>query len=106
MAASSAALELPDLAAIRSAAERIAPHVHRTPVMTCGAIDNETGASLFFKCEHLQRVGAFKARGACNAVLSLDAAVATGDVAFSGHSAQRVERPDRQVHRNRRAACA
>ncbi len=66
------AVELPDLAAIRVAAARIAPHVHRTPVMTCAAIDVEVGAKLFFKCEHLQRIGAFKARGACNAVFSLD----------------------------------
>ena len=68
--------ELPDLAAIRAAHARIAPHVHRTPVMTCAGIDAEVGASLYFKCEHLQRIGAFKARGACNAVLSLDAAAA------------------------------
>jgi threonine dehydratase len=72
--------DLPDLAAIRSAAARIAPHVHRTPVMTCAAIDAEVGATLFFKCEHLQRVGAFKARGACNAVFSLDAAAASRGV--------------------------
>jgi threonine dehydratase len=70
------ALELPDLAGVRAAQARIAPHVHRTPVMTCAAIDAEVGASLYFKCEHLQRIGAFKARGACNAVLSLDAAAA------------------------------
>src|SRR6478609_8938303 len=69
-------LDLPDLAAIRSAAARIAPHVHRTPVMTCAAIDAEVGAKLYFKCEHLQRVGAYKARGACNAVFSLDAETA------------------------------
>ena len=68
MAAAAATLDLPDLAAIRQAAARIGPHVHRTPVMTCAAIDVEVGAKLFFKCEHLQRVGAFKARGACNAV--------------------------------------
>lgn len=76
MAVASATLELPDLAAIRGAAARIAPHVHRTPVMTCTAIDAEAGATLFFKCEHLQRVGAFKARGACNAVFSLEPAIA------------------------------
>ena len=64
-------LALPDLAAIRAAHERIRPHVHRTPVVTCAAIDAEVGASLFFKCENFQRVGAFKARGASNAVLSL-----------------------------------
>jgi len=73
-------LDLPDLAAIRAAAARIAPHVHRTPVMTCAAIDAEVGATLFFKCEHLQRVGAFKARGACNAVFSLDAGAASRGV--------------------------
>jgi threonine dehydratase len=71
MGAASAPLALPDLAAIRAAAARIAPFVHRTPVMTCRAIDDEVGAALYFKCEHLQKVGAFKARGACNAVFSL-----------------------------------
>jgi threonine dehydratase len=84
VAVSGAALELPDLAAIRAAHARIAAHVHQTPVMTCTAIDAEVGASLFFKCEHLQRVGAFKARGACNAVFSLDdAAAARGVVTHS-----------------------
>ena len=67
---------LPDLAAIRAAHARIAPHVHRTPVLTCRAIDAETGARLYFKCENFQKVGAFKARGATNAVFSLDDAEA------------------------------
>ena len=71
-----AALALPDLAAIRAAHERIAPHVHRTPVFTCAAIDAEVGARVFFKCENLQRIGAFKARGASNAVFALDGEVA------------------------------
>ncbi len=62
---------LPDLAAIRAAQARIAPHVHRTPVLTCRAVDAEAGAQLFFKCENFQKVGAFKARGATNAVFSL-----------------------------------
>jgi threonine dehydratase len=62
---------LPDLAAIRAAQARIAPHVHRTPVLTCRSIDAEAGATLFFKCENFQKVGAFKARGATNAVYSL-----------------------------------
>ena len=62
---------LPDLRAIREALARIAPHVHRTPVLACAAIDREAGAQLLFKCENFQRVGAFKARGACNAVFSL-----------------------------------
>jgi threonine dehydratase len=62
----------PTIADIRAAAERIAPHVHRTPVATCAAIDAIAGAALHFKCEHLQKVGAFKARGATNAVFLLD----------------------------------
>jgi threonine dehydratase len=62
---------LPDLADIRAAHERIAPHVHRTPVMTSRSLDQATSARLFFKCENLQKVGAFKARGASNAVFSL-----------------------------------
>ncbi len=73
------ALALPDLEAIRAAGVRIAPHVHRTPVLTCRAIDAEVGARLHFKCENFQKVGAFKARGACNAVFSL-----AGDVARRG----------------------
>jgi threonine dehydratase len=64
-------LELPDLGAIRAAAARIGPHVHRTPVLRCSAIDAEVGARLHFKCENFQKIGAFKARGACNAVFSL-----------------------------------
>ena len=63
-----------DLAAIRAAAERIAGWVHRTPVVTCRTLDELAGRSLFFKCEHFQKVGAFKFRGACNAVFRLAAA--------------------------------
>ncbi|MCU0234760.1 MAG: pyridoxal-phosphate dependent enzyme [Thermoanaerobaculales bacterium] len=61
----------PTIGDVRAAAERIAPHIHRTPVATCAAIDHIAGAALHFKCEHLQKVGAFKARGATNAVFSL-----------------------------------
>ena len=61
----------PNLHDIREAADRIRPHVHRTPVVTCTSIDRIAGASLYFKCENLQKVGAFKFRGACNAVFSL-----------------------------------
>jgi threonine dehydratase len=64
-------LALPDLAAIIAARARIAPHVHRTPVMTSRSLDAAAGAQLYFKCENLQKVGAFKARGATNAVFSL-----------------------------------
>jgi threonine dehydratase len=69
----------PSFEDVLAAAERIRDHVHRTPVMTSRAIDDMTGARLHFKCENLQKVGAFKARGATNAVLSLD-----GDAAGRG----------------------
>ena len=76
-----AALEIAvDLAAIRAAHARIRPHVHRTPVLTSRSLDAAAGATLFFKCENLQKVGAFKARGACNAVFSLDDAEAARGV--------------------------
>jgi len=83
-------MEIPDLDAVRRAARHIAPHAHRTPVLTSSAIDAELGARLFFKCENLQKVGAFKFRGACNAVLSLsDAQAAHGVVTHSsGNHAQ------------------
>lgn len=70
----------PTIDDIRAAAERIAPYIHRTPVATCAGIDVIAGASLFFKCENLQKVGAFKARGATNAVFSLDAEAAARGV--------------------------
>lgn len=58
-------------AAIEDAHERIEPYIHRTPVMTSHSIDELAGCTLFFKCENLQNVGAFKARGAMNAALLL-----------------------------------
>lgn len=64
-------IEIASLDSVRQAAQRIAPYAHRTPVLTCGTIDQFAGRSLFFKCENFQKVGAFKFRGACNAVLSL-----------------------------------
>jgi threonine dehydratase len=82
--------EIPDIAAIRAAARRIAPHAHRTPVLTCGSLDARVGSRLFFKCENFQKVGAFKFRGACNAVLSLSEDQARHGVAThsSGNHAQ------------------
>ncbi len=56
---------------ILAASQRIQPYVNRTPVLTCSTIDRQFGASLFFKCENFQKVGAFKSRGAVNAVFSL-----------------------------------
>lgn len=70
-----------DLATIRAAHERIRPYIKRTPVMTNSQLDETSGASLFFKCENLQEIGAFKARGATNAVFSLDEATAQRGVA-------------------------
>jgi len=80
----------PDLAAIRLARERIAPHARRTPVMTSSAVDAAVGAAVFFKCENLQKAGAFKFRGALNAVFSLEEAEAARGVAThsSGNHAQ------------------
>lgn len=65
---------------VRSAAERIQSHVHRTPVMTSATLDAELSAQVFAKCENLQKVGAFKARGACNAVMSLSEETASRGV--------------------------
>jgi len=75
---------------IREAAERIAPYAHRTPVMTSLTLDALSGRRLFVKCEQFQKVGAFKFRGACNAVLKLPPAVAKQGVVThsSGNHAQ------------------
>ncbi len=64
---------------ILAARERIAPHVHLTPVETCATLDRLAGCRIHLKCENLQKGGAFKARGAANAVFSLcDEAAARG----------------------------
>jgi threonine dehydratase len=83
-----------DYAAILAAHERIRPHIHRTPVLTSARLDAASGASLFFKCENFQKVGAFKARGATNAVFSLDEAAAQCGVAThsSGNHAAALSR--------------
>jgi len=60
------------LADVQAAAARIAGYAHHTPVITCQTINQLAGAELYFKCEHLQKVGAFKFRGTCNAVAQLD----------------------------------
>ncbi len=71
---------LPDIEQIRAAAARIAPHARVTPVMRSDVLDALSGAELHFKCEHLQRGGAFKFRGACNAVWALHEAQAVHGV--------------------------
>jgi threonine dehydratase len=75
---------------VRAAAERIRPLARKTPVMTSAGFDREAGTRAFFKCENLQRGGAFKIRGAANLILSLPAeALARGVVAYSsGNHAQ------------------
>jgi threonine dehydratase len=70
-----------DLDSIRAAHERIRLYINHTPVLTSSRLDDASGASLFFKCENFQKVGAFKARGATNAVFSLDDATAMCGVA-------------------------
>ncbi|HUO86527.1 MAG TPA: pyridoxal-phosphate dependent enzyme [Thermoanaerobaculia bacterium] len=75
-----AGLALPDLAAIRAAAGRIAPWVRRTPVLTSSSTDRRAGGHLFFKAEPFQRTGAFKFRGAANAVAALGGEVPAAGV--------------------------
>ena len=64
-------MQYPTLLDVQAAAARIKPYAHRTPVLTCTSLDHLVGAQLFCKCENFQKVGAFKFRGACNAVFSL-----------------------------------
>ena len=61
----------PNLSDIQQAAERIKPYIHRTPVLTSESLNQRVGAQVFLKCENMQKVGAFKFRGASNAVFSL-----------------------------------
>ena len=62
---------LPTKDEIVNAAHRIAPYIHRTPVLTCNDVNEHCNAELFFKCENLQQAGSFKSRGACNNLLQL-----------------------------------
>jgi threonine dehydratase len=77
---------------VAAAAERLAGHAHRTPVMTSRSVNERTGARVFFKCENFQRVGAFKFRGAYNAMSRLpEEERARGVLAYSsGNHAQAV----------------
>lgn len=83
-------MTLPTITDVRFAAERIKPFIHRTPVLSSTQINAIAGAELFFKCENLQKVGAFKFRGASNAVWSLTEEEAKRGVAThsSGNHAQ------------------
>ncbi len=73
-------MALPDFHEVLAATKRIAPWAIRTPVLRSNRLDELAGANLWFKCEGLQRIGAFKFRGACNAVMALDADVAASGV--------------------------
>ena len=74
-------MRIPTYDDVLDAHARIAPHVHRTPVLTSSILDALTGAELFFKCENFQKTAAFKVRGATNAVFGLDDAGAANGVA-------------------------
>jgi threonine dehydratase/serine racemase len=80
--------DAPTLADVHAAAKRIAPYAHRTPVMTSRRLDERAERRVFVKCENLQRVGAFKFRGACNAVLQLPAGTSAVVTHSSGNHAQ------------------
>lgn len=79
---------------IQQAHERIKPYIHRTPVMTSSGLNELAGCSLYFKCENFQKIGAFKARGAMNAILSLTPEQRAKGIAThsSGNHAQAVAR--------------
>lgn len=71
----------PTIKEIKEAYDRIRPYIHRTPVLTCSALNRMCNAELFFKCENFQKVGAFKTRGATNTVFSLSDREASKGVA-------------------------
>lgn len=83
-------LSVPTFSAIKAAHKVIEPYAHRTPVLSSVKVNTSAGASVFFKCENFQKVGAFKFRGACNAVLTLSDSDAKQGVAThsSGNHAQ------------------
>ncbi len=62
---------IPTLSVITAAHDRIRPYIHHTPTLTCQTLNRISGAEIYFKCENFQKIGAFKARGGVNAVLSL-----------------------------------
>ncbi len=76
-----ASMDIPTYDDVVSARERIAPYIHRTPVLTSDYFNQLTGAELFFKCENFQKAGVFKARGASNAVFGLSEKQASKGVA-------------------------
>ncbi|MGB3546267.1 MAG: pyridoxal-phosphate dependent enzyme [Saprospiraceae bacterium] len=89
----------PTLAEIRDCHAAIQPFIHRTPVLTCRALDERAGARLYFKCENFQRIGAFKMRGGASAALSLTPAERARGLAThsSGNHAQAVAAAAREL---------
>jgi len=87
-------VSLPNLSLIQEASRRIKPYIHRTPLLSSNIIREITGCELYFKCENLQKAGAFKSRGACNAVFSLpEEAISKGVCTHSsGNHAQALAR--------------
>ena len=83
-------LYIPTFDDVKAAHKRVAPYIHRTPVLTSSYFNDLTGAELFFKCENFQKAGVFKVRGACNAVFGLTDEKAAKGVAThsSGNHAQ------------------
>jgi threonine dehydratase len=90
---------VPTAADIRDSHQLIQPLIHRTPVLTCQSIDAMAGASLYFKCENFQKIGAFKMRGAANAALRLSPEARVRGLAThsSGNHAQAVARAAREL---------
>ncbi len=84
---------------IEDAHERIKPFIHKTPVLTCSTIDEMTGATIHFKCENFQKIGAFKIRGAMNAVTTLSKEKLSKGIAThsSGNHAQAIAYAARQA---------
>ncbi len=82
--------QFPNIEDIQTAAGRIGPYIHRTPVLRCQSLNDISGANIYFKCENFQKVGAFKFRGATNAVFSLSEKELSKGVAThsSGNHAQ------------------
>ncbi len=85
-------VNIPDFASIQSAGKTISKYAHRTPVLTNRQVNERAGCEVFFKCENFQKGGAYKFRGACNAVLSLNDEEAAKGVAThsSGNHAQAI----------------
>ncbi|MEO1919661.1 MAG: pyridoxal-phosphate dependent enzyme [Paracoccaceae bacterium] len=82
---------IPTFDDVKIARERITPYIHKTPVLTSTFMNDLTGAELFFKCENFQKAGAFKVRGASNAVFGLSDALAVRGVATHSSGKQEVE---------------